>query len=210
MAIVSSHSWSLFLETRRKSSSLSHIKLNKTSEEAIPTLHCLVSRGQDSPSVGFDILGPRGLDCSIFEGGVTSSPPRCRYATRRPPTSPPLEKLQALESPLDIHSLILGPLPILSVLPASHRKPLSRGLWSPRRPLRAIQIQPELPDSFGPLRYHLEYLMTPKDPTTIHFSIDGRQGILDARHVARLHIFHTSDSCPIGVSVIHVQLVLLE
>ena len=48
--------------------------------------------------------------------------------------------LQALESHLGIHSLILGPLQILNVLPASHWKPSSRGLWSPRRPLRAIQI----------------------------------------------------------------------
>ncbi|RVW22895.1 hypothetical protein CK203_107868 [Vitis vinifera] len=31
-------------------------------------------------------------------------------------------------------------LPILSFLPASHRKPSSRGLWSPCHPLRAIQI----------------------------------------------------------------------
>nr|CAN73433.1 hypothetical protein VITISV_040846 [Vitis vinifera] len=47
---------------------------------------------------------------------------------------------QALESHLGMHSLTLRPLPILSVLTALPRKPSSRGLWSPRRPLRAIQI----------------------------------------------------------------------
>ena len=48
--------------------------------------------------------------------------------------------LQALESRLGIHSLILGPLSILNVLSVSHRKPLLRGLWSPGCPLRTIQI----------------------------------------------------------------------
>ena len=47
---------------------------------------------------------------------------------------------QALESHLGMHSLTLRPLPILSALTALPRKPSSRGLWSPRRPLRAIQI----------------------------------------------------------------------
>ena len=67
--------------------------------------------------------------------------------------------------------------------------------------------QPELKDSFNLLqRYHLEHLMTPRnffyprvaldfyqsmtmhrvrDPTVIHFSIDGRHGILGARHIAK-------------------------
>ena len=48
--------------------------------------------------------------------------------------------LQALESRLDIHSLILKPLPIFNVLPACHRKPSSNGLWSSHRPLREMQI----------------------------------------------------------------------
>ena len=65
--------------------------------------------------------------------------------------------------------------------------------------------QPELRDSFHLLqRYHLEHLMTPRDffyprvaldfyesmtmhhirdPTVIHFTIDGRHGILGARHI---------------------------
>ena len=82
--------------------------------------------------------------------------------------------------------------------------------------IEAIRQQPELRDSFGLLqRYHLECLMTPKEffyprvaidfyqsmttqgaqsPTTIHFSIDGRQGILEVRHIAEaLHIPYQSD-----------------
>ncbi|RVW63647.1 hypothetical protein CK203_056907 [Vitis vinifera] len=77
--------------------------------------------------------------------------------------------------------------------------------------IEAMQQQLDLRDLFGILqRYHLERLMTPKEffyprvamefyqsmttqgawsPTTIHFSIDGHQGILEARHIAEaLHI----------------------
>ena len=74
-----------------------------------------------------------------------------------------------------------------------------------------FRLQPELKDSFHLLqRYHLEHLMTPKDffyprvaldfyqsmttqrvrdPTVIHFTIDGCHGILGAKHIAEaLHI----------------------
>lgn len=77
--------------------------------------------------------------------------------------------------------------------------------------IEAMRQQPNLRDSFGLLqRYHLERLMTPKEffypivamdfyqsmttqgaqsPTTIRFSTDRRQGILEARHIAEaLHI----------------------
>ena len=47
---------------------------------------------------------------------------------------------QTLERCLGMHSLSLRPQWILSVLPALLWKPSSRGLWSPHRPLRAIQI----------------------------------------------------------------------
>ncbi|KAL6340623.1 hypothetical protein AAG906_010531 [Vitis piasezkii] len=68
-----------------------------------------------------------------------------------------------------------------------------------------FRLQPKLRDSFHLLqRYHLEHLMTPKDffypcvaldfyqsMTTlrrdlhvIHFTIDGRHGIMGARHIA--------------------------
>ena len=69
-----------------------------------------------------------------------------------------------------------------------------------------FRLQPELRDSFHLLqRYHMENLLTPRDffyprvalnfyqsmtthqvrdPTIIHFTSDGRQGILGARHIA--------------------------
>ena len=68
-----------------------------------------------------------------------------------------------------------------------------------------MRQQPELQDSYGLLqRYHLEDLMTPREffyprvaldfyqymttrgipsPTAIHFTINGRHGILEARHI---------------------------
>ena len=75
----------------------------------------------------------------------------------------------------------------------------------------AMRQQLDLRDSFGLLqRYHLDHLMTPREffysrvamdfyqsmttqgaqsPTTIRFSIDGHQGILEDRHIAEaLHI----------------------
>ena len=77
--------------------------------------------------------------------------------------------------------------------------------------LEVMRQQQELRDSFRLLqRYHLEHFMSPREffdsrialdfyqsmtthgtwsPTTIHFSIDGRQGLLEARHVVEaLHI----------------------
>ena len=77
--------------------------------------------------------------------------------------------------------------------------------------LEVMQQQPELRDSFGLLQmYHLEHIMTPREffypivamnfyqsmtiqgagsSTTIHFNIDGCQGILEARHIVEvLHI----------------------
>ncbi|WKA01505.1 hypothetical protein VitviT2T_019785 [Vitis vinifera] len=69
-----------------------------------------------------------------------------------------------------------------------------------------FQLQPELAQSFNLLRrYHMEHLLTPRDffypriamdfyqsmttkqvrnPTFIHFTINGRHGILGARHIA--------------------------
>ena len=77
--------------------------------------------------------------------------------------------------------------------------------------IATFRLQPELRDSFHLLhRYHMEHLLTPmdffyprvamdfyqsmtthqvRDPTVIHFTIDGRHGILGARHIAEaLHI----------------------
>ena len=77
--------------------------------------------------------------------------------------------------------------------------------------IATFRIQPELRESFHLLqRYRMEHLLTPRDffyprvaldfyqsmttnqvrdPTVIHFTIDGRHGILGARHIAEaLHI----------------------
>ncbi|RVW82155.1 hypothetical protein CK203_050761 [Vitis vinifera] len=74
-----------------------------------------------------------------------------------------------------------------------------------------FQLRPELADSFRLMRrYHMEHLLAPRyffyprvamdfyqsmttkqvrDPTLIHFTIDGRHDILGARHIAEaLHI----------------------
>ena len=74
-----------------------------------------------------------------------------------------------------------------------------------------FQLRPELADSFRLLRrYHMEHLLAPRDffyprvamdfyqsmttkqvrdPTLIHFTINGRHGILGAHHIAEaLHI----------------------
>ncbi|WKA13212.1 hypothetical protein VitviT2T_030539 [Vitis vinifera] len=72
--------------------------------------------------------------------------------------------------------------------------------------LPAFRVRPELAQSFQLLRrYHMEHLLAPRDffyprvatdfyqsmttnqvrdPTLIHFTIDGRHGILGARHIA--------------------------
>ena len=69
-----------------------------------------------------------------------------------------------------------------------------------------MRQQPKLQDSYDLLkRFHLEHLMTPQEffylritldfyqfmtirgirsPTMIHFSIDGRPGVLEIRHIA--------------------------
>ena len=104
--------------------------------------------------------------------------------------------------------------------------PIARNLDCRARPFHSelffdiatFIIQPELRVSFHLLqRYHVEHLLTPKDffyprvaldfyqsmttnqvrdPTTIHFTIDGRHGILGARHIAEaLHITY-EPACP--------------
>ena len=72
--------------------------------------------------------------------------------------------------------------------------------------IATFQLRPELAQSFNLLRrYHMEHLLTPRDffyprvamdfyqsmttkqvrdPTLIHFTIDGRHGVLGARHIA--------------------------
>ena len=112
------------------------------SEEAIPTLHCLAL-------LNLKLLRPRPFHLLRVECPLTFLSADRRHGDHR--LLHPLRaqyvalqlrglRLQALESRLDIHSLILGPLPILNVLPAYHRNPSSKGLWYLCHPLRAIQI----------------------------------------------------------------------
>ena len=79
-----------------------------------------------------------------------------------------------------------------------------------------FKLRLELADSFHLLRrYRMEHLLTPRDffyprvamdfyqsmttkqvrdPTLIHFTIDGRHGILGARHIAEALHNHTSQA----------------
>ena len=126
-------------------------------EEAIPTLHCLAIRGQE-PSLRrirhLRPLRPRPfrllrVECLLIllsadtrRGDHRLHPGRLLRVLRARYVTLQLRGLglQALESRLDLHSLILEPLPILRVFLACHRKPSSNSLWSPRHPLREIQI----------------------------------------------------------------------
>nr|CAN65066.1 hypothetical protein VITISV_008585 [Vitis vinifera] len=137
---------------------------------------------------------PEASNVPFSKGGVPSNPPQCRYATRRPPTSPP-------------------PKPSIRRIPPKRAKTLG-----PKESFRHSQPDPRVPtDSQHPsgispeaiikrlMMYHLERLMTPREffyprvamdfyqsmttqgtrsPIAIHFSIDGRQGILKVREIA--------------------------
>ena len=103
--------------------------------------------------------------------------------------------------------------------PMVTQPPIKGNLDSKARPFHSeicfgtttFKLHLELKDSFHLLqRYHMEHLMTPRDffyprvalefyqsmtvhqvqdPTVIHFTIDGRHGILRARHIVEaLHI----------------------
>ena len=97
--------------------------------------------------------------------------------------------------------------------PMVTQPPIKGNLDSKARPFHSeicfgtttFKLHLELKDSFHLLqRYHMEHLMTPRDffyprvalefyqsmtvhqvqdPTVIHFTIDGRHGILRARHI---------------------------
>ena len=103
--------------------------------------------------------------------------------------------------------------------PMVTQPPIARNLDCKARPfhselcfdIAAFRIQPKLRESFRLLqRYRMEHLLTPRDffyprvaldfyqsmttnqvrdPTVIHFTIDGQHGILGARHIAEpVHI----------------------
>ncbi|RVW61771.1 hypothetical protein CK203_064850, partial [Vitis vinifera] len=133
----------------------------------------------------------------------------------RPRASSPQDSSQAPQA-LTVPSYKDGPDP--QALTDSQRpsgiawKPSSRGLWSSCLPLREIQIVEPchfIPSFISTLRpcdnnrasgfiwTTLESMTTQgaQSPTTIHFSIDGRQGILEARHISgALHIPYASGS----------------
>ncbi|RVW77984.1 hypothetical protein CK203_048241 [Vitis vinifera] len=176
------------------------------------TLHQLANRlSLHSTPCGQPFQEATSISCPILdmarirEGWVPSNPPQCRYATRRPSTSPPPKPSIRRIPPK--RAKTLGPkesfrhsqpdprVPTDSQHPSGiSPEAIIRGLWSSRCPLRAIQIM-----------YHLERLMTPREffyprvamdfyqsmttqgtrsPIAIHFSIDGRQGILKVREIA--------------------------
>nr|CAN82693.1 hypothetical protein VITISV_044325 [Vitis vinifera] len=147
------------------------------------------------------------------KGGVPPSPPQCRYEMRRPPTTPRASNLRPKKSifyPPAKKARVSSPEE--SSTPPQPQSPTTESQIPSRMTLEGIiRHQPELKDSFHLLqRYHLEHLMTPRDffyprvaldfyqsmtthrirdPTVIHFTIDGRHGILGARHIAEaLHI----------------------
>ncbi|RVW28907.1 hypothetical protein CK203_116047 [Vitis vinifera] len=136
----------------------------------------------DSPSQA--AKAPRILPSEGGEAIGPSSPaPQCRYETRRPPT---------------IQGRLLRTLRV-QYEPSRPQAKKARTLGQVSHPelLSLLQILSLLE------RYNLEHLMTPREffyprvaldfyqsmttrgvrsPTTIHFTIDGRHGILKARH----------------------------
>ena len=145
-------------------------------EEAIQTLHCLASPGQEPPLREILHLRPPRpqpfqvlrVECPLipFSAAIRCGDHLLLHPLNHQYVALQLRgpELQALESCLGIHSLILGPLPILSVLPASHRKPSSNGLWSPRHPLRAIQI-------VEPDHFIMSYILTSRSCIAVEASI---------------------------------------
>ncbi|KAL6340764.1 hypothetical protein AAG906_027943 [Vitis piasezkii] len=153
------------------------------------------------------------------EDGAPPSPSQRRYQTRRPPTtlgkarvSGPVEPSEPSQPQLPtIESRIpfgMIPEPPIEGNLDCRARPFHSELCFDRETFRHHL---ELRDSFHLLqRYHLEHLMTPRDffyplvaldfyqfmtthhardPIVIHFTIDGRHGILGARHIAKaLHI----------------------
>ncbi|RVW27015.1 hypothetical protein CK203_100483 [Vitis vinifera] len=95
--------------------------------------------------------------------------------------------------------------------------------------IATFRLQPELAQTFNLLRrYHMEHLLTPRDffyprvamdfyqsmttkqvrdPTLIHFTIDGRHGILGARYIAEACKFPMSQPNSI---ILELGLILLS
>nr|CAN68700.1 hypothetical protein VITISV_026013 [Vitis vinifera] len=165
-----------------------------------------------------------------FEGGVPSNPPQHRHETRRPPTTLGASTSRPKRSvchPPTKKAKFLGPressTPPLLQSPATEARPFHSEICFD---MKTFRQQPELRDSFRLLqRYHLEHLMTHRDffypivaldfyqsmttrcvrnPNVIHFIIDGRHGILGARHIVEaLHIaYEPAQQAEIPIEII--------
>nr|CAN70865.1 hypothetical protein VITISV_027147 [Vitis vinifera] len=144
---------------------------------------------------------PKAPTIPLFEGGVPSNSPQRIYEMRRPLTTTTSHLKSSVRR-----------------TPAKKVRTSGLGESSrPSQPDPRALIDSQLPLDLSlkaiirrPMGYHLEHLMTPREffyprvaldfyqsmtthgvrsTTTIHFSIDGRHGILEARHIAEaLHI----------------------
>ena len=138
-------------------------------------------------------------------------PPAKKVRTSGPSESSRASQLEPptdFELPTDMSSEFIIRRPMLTTSPIEGNldckvRPFHSELYFDQK---AMRQQLELQDSYDILqRYHLEYLMTPCEffyprvaldfyqsmttrgvpsPTTIHFTIDGHHGILEARHIA--------------------------
>ncbi|KAL6349830.1 hypothetical protein AAG906_001717 [Vitis piasezkii] len=135
------------------------------------------------------------------------SNPSSELESKPRPSPPPAKKPQPSQTPAKESQIPSGMTPEVVIRrPMVTQPPIEGNLDCRARPFHSelcfdtatFKLQPELKDSFHLLqRYHMEYLLTPtdffyqsmttnqvRDPTVIHFTIDGRHGILGARHIA--------------------------
>ncbi|KAL6347463.1 hypothetical protein AAG906_025708 [Vitis piasezkii] len=172
-----------------------------------------MKRPRASPARDSTFEAPQAPAIPPSEGGVPYNPPQRRYETRRPPTTPRAiisRPKRSVRHPPAKKAKVLGSGE--SSTPPQPQPPATEfRIPSGMTQEAIIRQQPELRDSIRLLqRYHLEHLMTPKDffyarvaldfyqsmttrrvqnPNVNHFTIDGRHGILGARHIAEaLHI----------------------
>nr|CAN81078.1 hypothetical protein VITISV_028019 [Vitis vinifera] len=146
---------------------------------------------------------PQALAIPLFESGVPYNPPQRRYEMRRPPTTPVASTScpkRSVRRPPAKKAKVSGLGE--SSTPPQPQPPATESQFPSGMTLEAIIRRP--------MRYHLEHLMNPRDffysrvaldfyesmttrhvrnPNVIYFTIDGRHGILGARHIVEaLHI----------------------
>ncbi|RVW63986.1 hypothetical protein CK203_049398 [Vitis vinifera] len=156
-------------------------------------------------------------------------------ATESPPSQPALEPQPSRPPPTDSQIPSHGLPEMIIKRPMLTQPPIEGNLDCRARPFHselcfdvaAFRLQPQLRDSFHLLRrYHMEQLLTSRDffyprvamdfyqsmtthhvrdPTVIHFTIDGRHGILGARHIAEALRIPTSQ---LGQRIIESRLIL--